>query len=258
LTIVQDLLPTLVELCGLKGDLSGINGTSIAKLLTGESTKLEDRICVTQFGPKCYEWEQTVVMKDKWRLLPNNRLFDISKDPSQKNNVYDQFPEIAKQLSVHYSNWFKEAKPLFDIPRYTLIGSNQATSLTLYASDWVGDYCDNRGGLISAKGKGYWDLIVERDGEYEIELRRWPEESGKTFREAYNKLKRSKKSARPIAKAQLLVADFNQSMKLKPADTVAKFSVKLKPGKTKLTANLLDKSGKILTGALYVKVTLKK
>jgi arylsulfatase A-like enzyme len=257
LAIVQDLLPTLSDLCQLKGDTSQLDGTSLAPLLQGTETKLNDRICVTQFGPRCNTWEQTVVMKDKWRLLPDNRLYDVSKDPLQQNNVYEQFPEIAQQLNGHYGKWFEKVKPLWDQPRYTIIGSDHENPLMLYASDWVGDYCDNRGGLINATGKGYWDLIVDRDGEYEVELRRWPEESGKKLTEAVNDTKRGQRSARPISKAQLIVAAFDKTVETQVTDSFVKFNVTLKAGQTKLTANFLDKNNQILCGALHVKVTRK-
>ncbi|WDE97724.1 arylsulfatase [Lentisphaera profundi] len=256
LTIVQDLLPTLVDLCGLKGDVSKLDGTSLAKLLKGDETRLADRITVTQFGEKCQKWNQTVIMKDKWRLM-NNKLYDVSKDPHQDKNVYSQFPEIAQQLTAHYDSWYERTKPLWDKERYAIVGTDYQNPLTLYASDWIGGYCDNSGGLFVAKAKGYWDLIVDRDGEYEIELRRWPEESQKTFIEAQGPKGWEKKSARPITQAQLKLADFNKTIATKPEDTVAKFTLKLKAGKTKLTANLLDKDGEILCGAMYVKITRK-
>ncbi|MBL7147087.1 MAG: hypothetical protein ISS76_22805, partial [Phycisphaerae bacterium] len=122
-------------------------------------------------------------------------------------------------------------------------------------SDWQGSYCDNRGGLTKATGTGYWDLIVDRNGTYEIELRRWSEESGKTLVESFDGT--SQRGARPVAKAQLLINGIDQTIDTQPKDKVAKFTVKLKAGKTKLTANLLDKNGQMLCGAMYVKVTKK-
>jgi arylsulfatase A-like enzyme len=256
LTLVQDLLPTLGELCGLEGDLSALDGTSLAPLLTGAETKLTPRIAVMQFGLNGKKWDQTVVMKDKWRLI-RNKLFNVSDDPLQQKNVYNQFPEVAQELNAHYDSWYARTKPVWDLKRYTIVGTDFENPLTLYASDWVGDYCDNQGGLFAGKAKGYWEVIVDRDGVYEFELRRWSEESGKTFTEPLGPKGWQAKSALPIAKAQLMVADFSQTVDTRPEDTVARFMVNLKAGKTTVTTNLLDNDGAVICGAFYVKVIRK-
>ena len=62
-------------------------------------------------------------------------------------------------------------------------------------------------------------------------------------------------SALPIAKAQLQIANYNQMIDTKPEDKVAAFTIHLDAGKTKLAASFMDKDGKILRGAYYVRVT---
>lgn len=119
----------------------------------------------------------------------------------------------------------------------------------------AGDYCDNPQGLIAGKAKGYWDLIVDRDGTYEIELRRWPEESGKPLIDSFDET--SNKGALPVAKARLQVGEFDQTLDTQPEATVVRFSTPLKAGTTTLTADLLNKQGNVICGAMYVKVTRK-
>ena len=255
LTQVQDLLPTLADFCGLNTDGATFDGTSLAGLLTGEQNKLAGRMCVVQYKGEGEMWEPAVMMWDTWRLVMGKTLYNIAQDPGQQKDVYSEFPEVAKKMTTHYDTWYKEAKPLYDKERYIIVGSSQANSVILYASDWQGSYCDNRGGLTKATGTGYWDLIVDRNGTYEIELRRWSEESGKTLVESFDGT--SQRGARPVAKAQLLINGIDQTIDTQPKDKVAKFTVKLKAGKTKLTANLLDKNGQMLCGAMYVKVTKK-
>jgi arylsulfatase A-like enzyme len=257
LTQVQDILPTLIDLCGLDAGDNSINGVSLAKLLKGESKKLADRMCVVQYKGQGDKWDPAAVLWNKWRLTLGKNLYNIKDDPSQKNNVFDKFPEVTQKMMAHYDEWYKEAKPLYDQKRYIVVGSDEAKSVILYASDWQGDYCDNRGGLTKATGNGYFDIMVDRDGVYEIELRRWPEESGKTLVAGLSDIKKGKKGGRPIAKAQLSVGNFKKTVATKPKDTFAGFTVKLKAGKTRLQSNLMDKSGKVLCGAMHVKVTRK-
>ena len=70
-----------------------------------------------------------------------------------------------------YDEWHAKAKKLYDRPRWITVGSEEADPTILYAQDWVGDYCDNPGGLSRATALGYWNVIVDRPGIYEIELR---------------------------------------------------------------------------------------
>ena len=153
--------------------------------------------------------------------------------------------------------------------------------MILYANDWQGDSNDNPGTLALGAGKGKWDVAIESDGEYRVELSRWPFEADKTLSEgtrgrvaaasagepthkstqgpagAVNSAK-SSDGARPIAKAHLTVAKDKWSLDTKPEDKSATFTVRLTAGKTKLTADFLDKDGTLLCNAFYVKVTRLK
>ena len=254
LATVQDLLPTLMELCGLEGDPSAMNGTSLAGLLKGTQQTLPERMVVSQIGFSCDKWNQAVVMHGKWRLIGGDRLYHIADDPHQDRNVYDQFPEIARAMNAHYDQWYAEVRPKFETPRYIIIGSKAAESVILYASDWQGDYCDNRGGLTKANGVGYWDLIVDRAGTYEMELRRWPKESKKTFTEGFEGSADKGNSARPIVAANVQVADGNYTLDVADGSAHATFNIKLPKGKVKLHTALQDAKERTLCSAMYVYV----
>ena len=48
----------------------------------------------------------------KWATLPGKtELFDLAKDPSEKTNVADQHPDIAKDLEARLLAYAKEQKP---------------------------------------------------------------------------------------------------------------------------------------------------
>lgn len=88
LTQVQDLLPTLIELCDL--DVSGkalsagsqaFDGTSLAGLLRGATDELPDRKLVIQYRVSGEKWAPAVVLWDKWRLVGPGRLFNVADDP---------------------------------------------------------------------------------------------------------------------------------------------------------------------------------
>ena len=129
--------------------------------------------------------------------------------------------------------------------------------MMLYGQDWVGGYCDNGGNLFAANTTGYWDVIVERDGEYEFELRRWaPEADLPLIASGSSTNKRlDGKGARPIAKARLNIGGVERSADTAPGDTSVTFTATLKAGTTRLETLFMNRDGKPLCSAIYVKVT---
>ncbi len=254
LTAAQDLLPTLIELCDLKKDDATLDGTSLAGLLTNAKAELADRKLVVQYRVSGNLWNPAVVLWDKWRLVGPDKLYNVSSDPGQKTNVADQNPKVVAAMSTHYDKWHKEARPLFDITRWITVGKDAANPTILYAQDWTGGYCDNRGGLTRATAQGYWSVIVDRPGDYELELRRWPKESNKPLTEAYRGPQAKDGSARPVAAASVEIADRYYTLDAEPGDTHVTFRVKLSAGKTKLATTLLNSEGRALCSAIYVYV----
>ena len=263
---VQDILPTLVEFCGLeKKELDG-DGLSLAGILTGSQTSLEDRKLVIQYSfqeTSGTPWNRALVLWKKWRLLGPHQLFDLSIDPHQNRNVIHEYPDKAQAMREHYEDWYAKIKPLHEQPRYIHIGNPNHNPVIMYASDWQGGYCDNPGNLIAANTSGYWDVVIEEDGEYEIELRRWPEESGLSLtasvaKEGVRALENyngDQLGARPIHSAMLKISGFEKTVVVSPTDASVTFKTNLKAGKSQLETLFTDKSGMPLCSAIYVKVT---
>ena len=113
------------------------------------------------------------------------------------------------------------------------------------------------------RGNGPWHIQVEKDGDYEIGLRRWPVEAdlaitaaSPAFKGPENCQYRAGK-ALPIAKAHLRIGDFERDRPVKPTDKAAIFNVKLKTGRTLLQTWFYDGDGKELCGAYYIYVRRK-
>ena len=257
LTQVQDLLPTLIELCGLDAPHARFDGVSLAGLLLGTQQELADRKLVVQYRISGAKWDPAAVMWGTWRLVGPNELYDLKTDPAQTTNIAATRPKIAKAMAEHYEQWHAEARPLFDKPRYIILGAEKANPMMLYAQDWIGGYCDNGGNLFAANTVGYWDVIVERDGEYGFELRRWaPEANLPLIAGASSTNKRfDGRGARPIAKARLKIGGVERSADTAPDDTFVRFIATLKAGTTRLETLFMNKDGRPLCSAIYVKVT---
>jgi hypothetical protein len=103
-----------------------------------------------------------------------------------------------------------------------------------------------------ATAQGYWNVIIDREGIYELELRRWPKESSKTLTEAYKGPQAKDASARPIAAANVQVAGANYTLDTQANDAHATFHIKLPAGKTQLTTTLMDSEDRALCSAIYV------
>ena len=97
LTQIQDLLPTLIDFCGLEPSYKeSLDGISLASTLRGEELPPEDRMLFVNYSrmPRTdyptpdarsvMRSEGTGVLWRRWRLLEETELYDLDSDPMQK------------------------------------------------------------------------------------------------------------------------------------------------------------------------------
>jgi arylsulfatase len=269
LTNVQDILPTLIDLCGLpKPANARFDGTSLAGLLKGTATTLPDRTLVVQYGEQpngraLLKWD-SAVMWNKWRLVHGQELYDLRTDPGQKTDVASRHPDVLRKLRDYYDNWWAGIEPTLEDFEPVSVGADQENPVTLSSADWNKVYCDNMNNLRDGKNaNGPWRLLVEKDGTYEIELRRWPREADAPiagpvppFKARDGGLPAGK--ALPVAKARLKIADLDETQPVGPHDKGITFTVALKAGaKLPMQTWLYDADGKQLCGASFAYVRRK-
>jgi arylsulfatase len=107
-----------------------------------------------------------------------------------------------------------------------------------------------------------WNVLVEKDGEYEITLRRWPKEADAAITAGIpehtgpaGKLPEGK--ALPVARARLKIGALDESRPVKEGEKGVVFTVKLKAGQMQLQTWFYDADGKELCGAFYTEVRRK-
>jgi arylsulfatase A-like enzyme len=252
LTANIDLLPTLIDLCGLEKPRGvRFDGTSVVPLLIGED-KWPDRIIVTDSQRVDYpiKWRKSAVMTERWRLVNGEELYDIKADPGQENNIADNHTQVVTRLRKAYEGWWADVSERFDGYCEIIIGSDKENPSKITSHDWHSDKPWNQTMVLwGEKRNSFWAVEVARDGDYEFSVRRWPEEVDAPITAAI-----SGGVAIDAASARLKIADFDQTMGIAENATAVTFKARLKACKTRMQTWFYDKSGRELCGAYYVYV----
>lgn len=104
LTRVQDIAPTLLDLCRIKPkNRLPMDGVSWAGLLRQEAWPHAKRKNAIQYGVPGKRWVDASILSEKWRLLGGGKsLFHVTSDPQQDTDVATQHDGILKELSSCY------------------------------------------------------------------------------------------------------------------------------------------------------------
>ena len=266
LTQVQDILPTLAELCALPTRGAHFDGVSLAKLLQGKTDALPDRMLVINYSrmnaPAPTKQGAAVLWK-RWRLLEGRELYDLATDPQQRQNVIEQHPDVAAKMRAHLDAWWGPIEPTINEFGAVVIGNDAENPSQLSPSDWQDSFLDQgrqvREGL---RRNGAWNVVVDRAGSYEFELRRWPRESGAAIAAGLPAHKHIDGEfppgvALPIVKARMKIGGFDASCAVPGDAQQATFQAKLPAGRTQLQTWFYDADGQEICGAYYVYVTRK-
>lgn len=248
-----DLLPTLIELCGLKRP-EGVkfDGTSLTALLMGRAADWPDRTLFvhSQRIEHPEKWRKSAVMTERWRLINGKELYDMEVDPSQKNDIADKHPEVVGMLGQRYEDWWADISQRFGEYCEIIIGSDKENPSRLMSHDWHSpNPAWSQDAVRSAStANGFWAVEVARDGTYEFALRCWPIEVDKPINAAIPGGK-----AINATDARLKIADLDVSMPVPKDARAATFLVRLKAGKTRLQTWFIDDKD-ASRGAYYVYV----
>ena len=281
LTQVQDLLPTLLELCKIKPDAGPeLDGINLAPVLRGQEQVSDERILIMNYSrmpgfanyPSPHSQtqmraDQAGVLYKRWRLLEDRELYNLESDPLQKSNVIDQHPELVEKLREHLAKWWEKVGPLANEEQRIIIGTEYENPTKLSGTEWLDVFIDQQNQIRRGVQKsGYWLIDVARAGEYEIELRRWPKEADGTIS---GTLPDGTGTALPITQASLFVSGHNHlsigekrsyqfeglTKQVKEKDKGARFTMILKKGPAALHTWFRGKD--TILSAYYVYVTRK-
>ena len=270
LTEVQDVLPTLLELCSITPPSAPqFDGISLAGLLRGSEQHLPDRMLVVDYSrmptstdgdpASIPKKEGSAVLWKKWRLLNEKRLYDVESDPSQENDISQEHPDIVAQMHAHLDRWWTGLGDVAGCERVT-IGSSSDNPTTLSACEWLDVFVDQQRQVRQGvRRDGAWHLNVDHAGKYEFQLRRWPVETGLALTAASPVARVTDGvypagTSLPIHAARLNISGqtLNQTA-AKDAKSIP-FQVELQAGPCEMMATFLDRDGHQICGAYYVTV----
>jgi arylsulfatase A-like enzyme len=237
-----DVTPTLIELCNLDrpDDWPTLDGQSLAPLMRDAKVAWPERTLHTQMhGGNGYvkpgdRWEIGAAITERWRLVEGKELYDIVVDPAQRNDVFDQHPDVVERLTRQHLDWFKSVSAGME-PTRIAIGSEVENPTHLTSQDWVTPRSNppwsHSHVVRRSLSNGPWLLDVKKAGKYRISLARWP-----------HYLERSIDSKQ----VQIEIAGQSATMTIdEPAKTsTAEFVVTLPAGPTELVTTLTTLDGK--------------
>ncbi len=186
LTSHVDILPTLVDLCGLDMEISAdFDGLSLGDLLLGEAKQLPER---TLFIHHRQDWRApepvagSCILRGPWRLLNGTELYNVDKDRMQLNNLANSYPELVEDMLKANTVFIAAAMARMEYQEfpYASVGSDVQNLVTLTIQHAIGEFRgiwkveDIALGVPSENAAHY--IRVEQAGYYEIRCRRWPME----------------------------------------------------------------------------------
>jgi arylsulfatase A-like enzyme len=104
----MDWTATILSAAGAKADTKfPLEGIDIMPMMTGKQKEVDRTLYW-----RIFQRNQHKAIRDgKWKWLQdekqNEYLFDLSVDPSEKNNLKDKFPDVYTRLKNKFSQWEK-------------------------------------------------------------------------------------------------------------------------------------------------------
>ncbi|MCH2613739.1 MAG: sulfatase-like hydrolase/transferase, partial [Opitutales bacterium] len=265
LSHITDILPTFADL--LEFDVpqaaDPFDGVSLKSILRNLETVDDNRKVVVQFGGRVrpQKYYRSCVIWKNWRLIGDSELYDLGKDPEQKKTVSSQYPEIVRELKLHYDAYWASIEASIDVIEPVVIGNPAESYTDLTSNNWVEVDFDNRGKVAEANSMGgIWEIAAEKAGAYLVLLSRWPFYMERPLSsvgpaETIGGMPIDPGEVLPI-KSGSLSLDGKEPIVAEPnsSDTFVEIRIELSKGRHSLQGWFHDAQGARLSGAFYGRV----
>jgi arylsulfatase A-like enzyme len=246
LTAHFDLLPTLVDLAGLRFQPTlPLDGRSLVPLLRERPEIWLERTLFVHVQREMIppKWRNSAVLTDRWRFVHGRELFDFQADPGQSTDVAAEHPEVVTQLSGAYEQWWGSLAPAFERNARIVIGSPHEPVSTLTCMDWHADIShipwDQTQIRAMPIANGYWTIEVAQSGWYEFTLRHQPAAANLPL---------------VATIAQVQVGSVVAKVPVSSGTSAAQIVLELKAGPARLQTWLTHEPDFLTRGAFYVDI----
>ncbi len=242
-----DLLPTLVELCGLDWTPpKPLDGRSLVPILRGETAGWPERTLFVhvqreEIPPK---WVASAVLTDRWRLVNGSELYDMSADTGQTRDVSAEHPTVVARLREQYEAWWTTLESVFARYGYIVVGTEAENPCRFTCMDWHAPDVAQIPWDQSLVQKmpwanGWWMVEVARPGRYRITLRHQPAAAAVSLQ---------------ATRARVRWGTIDASREVPRGATSATFDVNLPAGRERFQTWLEDEPSGRARGAFYVEI----
>jgi arylsulfatase A-like enzyme len=166
-----DVMPTLLEACGVAAPKHTIDGRSLMPLLQNPGAAWQDRTLFTQWhrGETPEPFRNAAVRTQRWKLVNGKELFDLADDPAEERDVAASQPDVVARLRGEYERWFADVSSQgYDPPRIS-IGTRRQNPVVLTRQDWRGPRA-----AWTPEAIGHWEVAVAESANYEVKARITP------------------------------------------------------------------------------------
>jgi arylsulfatase A-like enzyme len=270
LTAHVDLLPTLIDLCGLQrpGGVA-FDGASLAPLLRDPGAAWPERTLLVESQRIQYpeKWRNCAMMRGRWRLVNGLELYDLRADPAQQRDVAGAHPDLVRRLRAGYEELWDSLSARDRELERPLLG-NGRQPLTWFAPDErfaelssVPVFQDD---VRRAKTvEGIWAAAVETEGLYEFAVRRWPREVRQPLTAALPEIRPDgvrtiheapvpPGRALSLVHARFRAGERRAGAAIPPGAEEVRFAMTLPAGPVDLQACFADAAGDETRGAYYI------
>jgi arylsulfatase A-like enzyme len=245
-----DVLPTLADLCAIDlPDSLELDGRSFAAQLTDPNAPPHRDHYIAQlhggarFVHKEQPWDTSCVVKERWRLIDGQELYNLDQDPLQSRDISAAYPNKVAELRTLYERFWESVSPRMT-PVSIDLGNPAQNPTLLCSQDWYlpnGNPPWNFGAINKlVRVTGPWHVDVKKAGRYRVSLRQFPPEANRNV---------------VAVRAKVRIADRETESKVKPGVQSVDFELDLPAGKTKLETWLFDEQGDA-GGAYFTEVEL--
>ncbi|MCI0637583.1 MAG: arylsulfatase [Gemmataceae bacterium] len=182
-----DVTPTLLAACGVAPpEKVKIDGKNLLPLWKGEKVDWPDRLLFFQWhrGDTPQMYRAFAVRSQQYRLVqpegvPEKKgakildlkppdwkylLFDIEKDPFEKEDIAAKNEELVEEMKLAHLRWFKEmALARAFLPPRIHLGAKEENPVVLTKQDWRGPKAG-----WGPKDQGHWEVKVVETAKYDI------------------------------------------------------------------------------------------